>query len=139
VRWARLGLVATGVLAMVWGAWLLWPQLTAGTPEAVSVVVWIFAWPVLHDALLAPAVAALAIALAAAAPPRWRTPVGAGLVISGVLVLVALPALLRPSAGPPNPGLGDRDYSLGLAAALGLVWLLVLAAGLRGRRRPGAD
>jgi hypothetical protein len=121
----RAALVVTGVLIIGWGGWLLWPHLT----PAASVAGWLLAGPVLHDLLLAPAVGLLGVIVATTVPPRWRAPVAAGLVVSGVLVLLALPGLLRPSAGPPNPGLADRDYPLGLAAALAVTWLLVLAAG----------
>jgi hypothetical protein len=139
IRRVRAALMLTGALVAGWGGWLLWPQLTGGgLPNAVSVAGWLLGGPLLHDALLAPAVGLLGIAVAIAVPPRWRTPVAAGLVISGVLVLVALPGVLRPSPGPPNPGLADRNYPLGLLATLTMVWLLVLIAGwLGGRQRRG--
>lgn|SRR5215470_514990 len=121
----RAALVATGALIIGWGGWLLWPHLT----PAASVAGWSLAGPVVHDLLLAPAVGLLGVIVTAAVPPRWRVPVAAGLVVSGVLVLLALPGLLRPSAGPPNPGLADRNYPFGLVAALAVTWLLVLAAG----------
>jgi len=132
MRAARLVLVVTGVLAIAWGARLLLPQLST------SVATWLFAGPLLHDALLAPVVAAIGIAVARLAPSGWRAPVATGLVVSGALVLISLPLVLRPSAAPQNPGLADRNYPLGLLVALAVVWLLVLLAGLigsAGRRR----
>ena len=146
MRWPRLALVLAGALIAGWGGWLLWPQLTGGgLRNAVSVAGWLLGGPLLHDWLLAPAVGLVAIAVTRTVPPRWRAPVAAGLVISGVL---ALPAVFQPSAGPPNPGLADRNYLLGLVAALGVVWLLVLLVGLARRpavgrrprpRRPSID
>jgi hypothetical protein len=138
MRWSRIAMVLVGCAAMGWGGWLLVPLVTAGPRDAVSVAVWLFGGPPLHDALLAPAVGLLGLGVAAA-PARWRVPVAAGLVISGVLALLALPGLVKPSPGPPYPGLVDRNYPLGLAVALGTVWLGVAVIGvareLRYRRR----
>jgi hypothetical protein len=129
----RAALVIAGALIAGWGGWLFWPEVATGWSTAKSAGVWILGGPVAHDLLLAPAVGALGVLVATVLPGRWRAPAAAGLATSGVLVLLALPGLLRPSAGPPNPGLADRDYRLGLAAAIGVVWLLVLLAGLSRR------
>ncbi|MFD1048566.1 hypothetical protein ACFQ1S_25045 [Kibdelosporangium lantanae] len=42
-----------------------------------------------------------------------------------VLSLIAVP-LLWTKYQPENPGLHDRDYPLGLAITLGVVWVVVL-------------
>jgi hypothetical protein len=44
--------------------------------------------------------------------------------------LLAIPLLWRPFGVARFPGLHDRDYGLGLAIALGVVWGCVLLAGL---------
>jgi hypothetical protein len=62
-----------------------------------------------------------------------------GGALTGVLVLLAVPLLWRPFAGPPNPGLNDRDYLVGLLVATGAVWLGVAAVALVAhRKRPHA-
>jgi hypothetical protein len=50
-----------------------------------------------------------------------------GATLSAMLVLLAVPALWRTNAGPPNPGLDDPKYGLGLLIALAAVWLSLLA------------
>ena len=141
----RAALVLAGALMITWGGWLLWPNLQPAT----SVATWFLGGPLLHDLLLAPAVGVLGAVLAATVRPRWRAPLAAGLVVSAILVLLALPGLLRPSAEEPNPGLADRDLRPGLAAALAATWIVVLTVGLLRRhldaaetapasRRPGA-
>ncbi|GAB3870669.1 hypothetical protein GCM10029964_005600 [Kibdelosporangium lantanae] len=106
-----LGLV--GVAMAVWGALLLLdaPQVLveAGT--------WFVAGPIIHDALLAPVVAGLGYV--------FKGPAKVGAVVSGVLSLIAVP-LLWTKYQPENPGLHDRDYPLGLAITLGVVWVVVL-------------
>lgn len=125
---ARAAVVVAGVLVAGWGGRLLWSAVAADQAAARSALVWFAGGPVLHDLALAPAAGLVAVLVATAVPRPWRARVAAGLVISGVLGLLAVPALLRPAPGPPNPGLADRDYLAGLAAALTLTWLLVLLA-----------
>ena len=125
---ARAAVVIAGALVAAWGGRLLWSALASDQAAARSALVWFAGGPALHDLALAPAAGLVAVLVATAVPQPWRARVAAGLVISGVLVLLAVPALLRPAAGPPNPGLADRDYRAGLAAAMAFTWLLVLLA-----------
>jgi hypothetical protein len=108
----RILIGAVGVAMAVWGA-----LLAIQVPQIVEFGAWFLAGPILHDALLAPLVGVVGLAL--------RGPVKAGAVISGLLVLIAVPLLWQPHV-PVNPGLHDRDYLLGLAISLGVVWLVVL-------------
>lgn len=108
----RLLLGAVGVAMAAWGAWL-----AIQIPQIIEFGAWFLAGPILHDALLAPFVAAVGLVL--------KGPVKAGAVVSGILVLIAVPLLWQPHV-PVNPGLHDRDYLLGLVISLGVVWLVVL-------------
>jgi hypothetical protein len=108
----RLLLGTAGVAMAVWGA-----LLAIQVPQIAEFGAWFLAGPILHDALLAPLVGMVGLAL--------KGPVKAGAVVSGVLVLIAVPLLWQPHV-PVNPGLHDRDYLLGLAISLGVVWLAVL-------------
>lgn len=109
----RIALGLVGLAVAVWGVVLLLdaPQvlIEAGT--------WFVAGPIIHDAVLAPLVAALGYV--------FRGPAKVGAVVSGVLLLIAVP-LLWTRYQPVNPGLHDRDYPLGLAISLGVVWVVVL-------------
>lgn len=77
----------------------------------------------MHDAVVAPVVGIGGLVLARALPPWARVPVATGAVLSGVLVLLTIPLVWRPYGVAVNPGLHDRNYVLGLAIALGVVWL----------------
>jgi hypothetical protein len=141
MRWIRAVLVATGVLVAAWGGWLLRPEVTSSS-NALSVAKWLIAGSLLHDLIVAPVVALVGLLVARTAPRPWRVPVITGLAVSGVLVLVGLPVLLRPSAGPPNPGLADRHYLPGLLVALAVIWVIVAVAGMTATGREhagGAD
>jgi hypothetical protein len=108
----RILIGAVGVAMAVWGA-----LLAIQVPQIVEFGAWFLAGPILHDALLAPVVGVIGLAL--------KGPVKAGAVVSGILVLIAVPLLWQPHV-PVNPGLHDRDYLLGLAISLGVVWLVAL-------------
>ncbi|GAA4008216.1 hypothetical protein GCM10022247_33030 [Allokutzneria multivorans] len=113
---------AVGVACGLWGAWLALPLISW------SFVVWLASGPLVHDVLVAPIVGGVGLLVYHACPPRWADLIAAGLATSGVLGLIALPLLWAPNA-PSNPGLHDRDYGLGLLAALGVVWLVVVVVG----------
>ncbi|ONI90612.1 hypothetical protein ALI144C_02735 [Actinosynnema sp. ALI-1.44] len=110
----RLLLGAAGLALMAWGAS---PALRV--PRIVEFGAWFLAGPILHDLLLAPVVGLLGLAV--------KGPVKTGAVVSGILVLIAIPLLWQPRV-PVNPGLHDRDYWLGLAISLGVVWAAVLTS-----------
>lgn len=131
MRWA---LGALGVAMALWGAVLVLPVVD------VTLVLWFIGGPIVHDVLLAPLFAGLGLLVARFVPKPWRTAVLVGGTFTGVLVLLAVPLLWRPFAGGPNPGLVDRDYAVGLAVAVAVVWLGVGVAALAGHgKRPHAD
>jgi hypothetical protein len=113
-----LGVV--GVAMAAWGAWL-----ALQVPQIFEVGAWFVAGPVIHDAILAPVVAALGFV--------FKGPAKVGAVISGVLVLIAVPLLWQEGV-PTNPGLHDANYVGGLAITLGVVWLLVLITAVARKR-----
>ncbi|HEV7646723.1 MAG TPA: hypothetical protein VGP26_01035 [Actinophytocola sp.] len=127
MRWV---FAVAGVAALAWGGRLLWDL--AARHDAIQVAFFFAGGPVVHDAIVAPAVGIGGLVLARALPPPARVPVALGAVLSGVLVLLAVPLVWRPFGVAVNPGLHDGNYVLGLGIALGVVWLGVAAfIGLR--------
>ncbi|SMD14367.1 hypothetical protein [Kibdelosporangium aridum] len=108
----RLLVGVAGLVMMAWGA-----LLALEVPQIVEFGAWFLAGPLVHDLVLAPVVGLAGLAL--------KGPVKAGAVVSGILVLIAVPVIWQPHV-PVNPGLHDRNYWLGLAISLAVVWLLVL-------------
>ena len=106
---------AVGVACGLWGAALALPLLSW------SFVTWLFGGPIVHDVLVAPLVGGIGLLLHQVCPPRWANLVAGGLATSGVLGLIAAPL----------------SNGTGLLVALGVVWLVVVAAGLR--RKDAAD
>jgi hypothetical protein len=125
----------SGLALLAYGVVLAWEFGTSRTVNAVQGLAWFVGGPLLHDGLVAPAVGVGGLVLARFVPRPWRTPVLVGVVLTAVLTLLAIPLLWRPFGVVTNPGLHDRNYVMGLAIALGVVWLGVLAAGVVRRFR----
>ncbi len=108
-------------------------------PQRTSWLAFVIGSLAAHDALIAPVVAVLALGLVRLLPARIRPPLQAGLVVSAILALVAIPLLGGWGRRPHDPTLlPDGDYWPNLLIALAAVWAVVLAAllagGLRRRR-----
>ena len=134
MRWV-FAIAGLGLLA--YGAVLAWEFGTSRTVNAVQGIAWFVGGPLVHDGIVAPVVGLAGVLLTRVVPRPWRGPVAVGCVLSGVLTLLAIPLLWRPFGVATNPGLHDRNYGLGLAIALGVVWLGVVAAGLAQQHRSG--
>ncbi|MFY1692162.1 hypothetical protein [Plantactinospora sp. WMMB782] len=127
VRVARTVLIGLGLAAAAYGVTVL--------PRPGPLLPWLLAGPLLHDLLVAPLVGLVGLVLGRLVPDRTtRTRIGAGLAVTAILLLVAVPLLWRPAPGPPNPGLQDRNYLIQLAIWLAVLWGGI-AIGQRLRRR----
>ncbi|MCX5381515.1 hypothetical protein [Streptomyces sp. NBC_00091] len=126
----RYALGALGLLLVAIGG-----RLVAGLPDPLGVLVWLGGALVLHDGVIAPLVLATGL-LVAGVPARGL--VRGALITAGALVLVTLPALLRPGA-PVNPSALPLPYGRNLAVVLAVVGAVAAATWLLRRllRRPG--
>jgi hypothetical protein len=134
---ARVALLAIGLLVLAFGV----EQLLIGgdATRLSSSLPWLVGVLVVHDALLAPAAAAVGWALTRVARRDARAAtavIAIGLYVAVVLTLLALPALLTPGVSD-NPTAAPRDYSRGLAILLGLdaAVTMAVAALMVGRDR----
>ncbi len=96
---------------------------------------WFAGGVLVHDLVLAPAVFACGWLLRRAAPGRARAPLQAGLVLSGALLVFAIPGLADEGHDSGNPSRLPNDYPHSVAIALAVIWAGVLAAVLVRRRR----
>lgn len=131
----RVALAALGAVLGGYGGWLLWRQIHWNIDWLTNTGAFLFAGPVLHDAVLAPLVALSGLLLARLVPASWRGTVATGLAATGVLLLISVPLLWRPHPAQPNPGLQDRPYLPGLLVFLAVLWLALIVGHLI-RSRP---
>jgi hypothetical protein len=130
---------AVGVTVMAYGIRGLVEQV--GTETAGSVARWIVGADLAHDLVLAPIAIGVGWTAGRVVPGWARAPVQAGLVATGVLLLIAWAPLrgYGRAAVPDNPSVQPLDYGTALATVLALVWLVATVwARLRRRVRTRA-
>lgn len=141
---ARWALYAAGTAVAAWGAYGLFTASMA--PEPLRWLRFAAAVALVHDGLLMPLVVAVGVAVVRLVPDAGRAYVQAGLLISGSVVLVALPFVLGLGRTPDVPSALPLPYGRGLLLTLAAVWLGVAAvaagrstwARATARRRRGA-
>jgi len=100
---------------------------TFDTEPSRNLAVWIVGADLVHDLLVAPIAILVGWGIGRLVPRRWRVPVNAGLVATGVVLAVAWPALrgYGRAVVPDNPSVQPLDYSTAVAWVLGAVWIAV--------------
>jgi hypothetical protein len=117
-------LVLLGVATIGYGGWRL-VHLLASTTARRSWATFFLGSLVGHDFLLAPLVVLAGVLLARLLPSLVKAPVQAGLIVTGVLVLVEWPFVRRYGIRPDTPSALPRNYAHGLLLVLALVWAVI--------------
>ena len=136
--WRWLFLVP-GFAAVGWGALGLLRDDRVHLPAWLA---WFVGSALVHDLVVAPLVVVVGAALARLLPRPARPPIVVGLVVSGVLTLVALPFILDLTTSL-EPGFLPLDYGRNLllliAGVMAVAGVWAVAATVRARRRPQAE
>lgn len=131
VFWA---LAAAGWAVALVGLWGLFKDARSTMPPDFAR--WFLGSAVVHDLLVAPAVFAGAVLVRRVVPKPWLRYVQAGLIVSGIMLLVGLPLLLGLGRNPDNPTIQPGNYAAGVTVILTAVWAAVGVLGARAAR-PG--
>jgi hypothetical protein len=132
--WWRWLFLVPGFAAVGWGALGLLRDDRVPLPAWLT---WFVGSALLNDLVIAPLVIVVGAVLARLLPRPARPPVVVGLVVSGVLTLVALPFILDLTTSL-EPGFLPQDYGRNLllliagVMAVAVVWAVV--ASIRARR-----
>jgi hypothetical protein len=135
-------MVAIGLGFLGIGAYALLSQVALNTLP--NLFLWLVGGLFLHDAILAPIVAIIGFFLSKSLAEGTRHIVEGGLIVAGVISLIALPVVISGGKTESNPSLLPLDYSRNLLVALviigALTGLLVVLQLLRHRAStPPAD
>ena len=128
----RISLATCGVLLGLYGTFRLLTNV--GFVELLVLAAWLIGAVVIHDGLLSPAVLAVGWFLAQRVPPRARRYLQGFLVVGGLLLVVAIPLMLRRDSQPVSKAMlqqnygGNLSFLLALAAALSLLLYAVRVA-----------
>ncbi len=119
-----------------YGGW----KILGGVPldDLRALAIWMTAAVVIHDGLVAPALLGAGWLLGRV-PPRPRRFAQAGLVVGGMLVVVAAPLIYRQGSQTSSKALLLRDYTANLGLLLVAVALVSVGGYLWSllRSRPG--
>jgi Na+/melibiose symporter-like transporter len=88
---------------------------------------WVIGAALVHDLVVVPVAAAVALLVRRFTPRRAWPPVRSGLVATGIFVAVGWPFFRGYGRDPTNPSLLPRNYGAGVAAAVVVIWLVVAA------------
>ncbi|MEP7092227.1 MAG: hypothetical protein ABI776_19145 [Nocardioidaceae bacterium] len=132
MRLTRGLLGAAGIVLVLIGAYHL---VGTSFPDGVNIVLWLAGGVLAHDAVIAPLVVLLAVAVLPRLPSWSRAPVVAGFVVLGSASLLAIPAIGRFGARVDVPSLLNRPYGALWVLFAALVLLVVLAGSLLRRHR----
>lgn len=135
-RWrSRWAFYAVGIAMMGWG---LYGLLTTASTKPLNWANFFVGGVIAHDLVFAPLLALVAVLALQHIPAPYRSYVQAGVLISGLLVLVTLPMLISPGR-PDDPSTLPLPYGRNLLLVVVVVWAAVAATALVGRRRDRAS
>lgn len=132
----RVAIGALGVLAGLWGVWLILGS--ADLSDLVNLTIWLGGGIVAHDVGVAAVSLVLAVVGARFLPQAARMPAAAGLVVLGTITVLAIPFVGRFGASANNATLLDRNYLGGYLAIVALVVTSVVVASVVRARRSSA-
>ncbi|MCX6470410.1 MAG: hypothetical protein NTW76_14000 [Corynebacteriales bacterium] len=129
----RLVLAVAGLGMAAYGVSLLWDVQTA---DQISLLIWLAAGLIAHDAILAPIYTMFGHAGRRLLPSTVWAPVLVAGAATLILVLLSLPVLApRPAdKTPDNATILDRPYGLGLGIVVAVIWVLAAAVAVRNHR-----
>jgi hypothetical protein len=137
---ARIALAAVGIVLVLYGAGRI---LFSVPPPLLAVLgAWMVGALLIQHGVVSPLVVAVGAALRRAVPDRGRRFLQAGLIVAGMVIVVAVPLILRQGTQPPAKALLLQNYVANLALLLGLIAAVTLVAYAvrvaRDRGRPAA-
>jgi hypothetical protein len=124
VKIARIGLAVLGIVLVLYGA----GRILFSVPPPVLVVLggWLVGALLVQHGVVSPLVVAVSAALRRLMPDRGRRFLQVGLIMAGMVTVVAIPLIIRQGTQPPAKALLLQDYAVNLAVLLGLIAALTL-------------
>lgn len=120
----RIVMIAAGLLLAGLGVFRLltvveWPTL-------LQIGIWLVAAIILHDMIVAPSTIGVGWVLRRFVPVRARRYLQAGLIISGLVTVIALPMIYLRGSQPAVKALLLRDYGANLALIIGVIAVIMV-------------
>lgn len=126
---------AVGGSIMAWGG-RLFLDATPDLARRANFTAFLVGAALVHDLVFVPLLALVGVVVVRVAPRGARAAIQAGLMASGVILLVAAAPLRDTAARAGNPTIQPLDYGTATLTALAVVWVAVALAALAIRLRP---
>lgn len=115
----RITLMSAGILLGLFGAFRLLTQVSIG--DLVILAAWMIGAVVIHDGILSPVVVGVGWFIGRRVPPRARRYLQAALIAGGLIIVVAIPLILRRDSKPAVKALLLQNYAGNLTVLLAIV------------------
>jgi hypothetical protein len=139
VNVARIGLAVVGTVLVLYGV----GRILFSVPPSLLVLLgaWLIGALLIQHGVVSPLVVAAGATLRQLVPDRGRRFLQAGLIVAGLVTVVAIPLIARQGTQPPAKALLLQNYAVNLMLLLGLIAGITLVAYAvrvaRDRTRPG--
>jgi len=131
-RWrSRYAFYGVGAAMIAWG---LRGLFTTPSTKPLNWAMFFVGGVVAHDLVYAPIFAVVVFLVVRRIPAPYRPYVQAGVVITGLLTLVALPMVLSLGGVPDDPSALPLPYARNLMISLGTIWAAVVLTAVMDRR-----
>lgn len=121
----RIACAAVGIPLALFGLFRLVTEIPLH--NLVFLALWLVAAVVIHDGVLSPAVAGLGWLLRRVIPDRGRRYLQLGLIMSGLVTVIAIPMIYLRGSQPTVKALLLRNYAGNLSLLIGIIAVLSLA------------
>ena len=120
----RLILAVLGIAGLLYGIGRLFTEISLGT--LVGVGTWLIAIVIIHDGIVSPVIIGVGALLDRLVPPRARSFIQGGLIMAGMVTVIAIPMIIKQGTYPPVKALLEQNYGRNLGILLGLIAALCL-------------
>lgn len=121
----RIIFASAGGALLIFGAFRLLTEIAL--PNLIALALWMAAAIVIHDGVLSPVVLGTGWFLRRHVPDRARRYLQTGLIVSGLLTVIAVPMIVLRNSQPAVKAMLLRNYGANLTLLIGLVAVVTLA------------
>ena len=125
MRTARIILSISGILMVLFGAVRI--VTVVSFVDLLILALWLIGAVVIHDGMIAPLTVGIGWLLARTAPPRARRYIQVFLVVAGLVIVIAVPLILRRNSQPVSKAILLQNYAGNLTILLGIIAAASLA------------
>jgi uncharacterized membrane protein YfcA len=122
----RIILASVGIVLGLFGVARLFTQIPSYSLKWLAI--WLIAAVVIHDGILSPLVVSVGWLIRRHLPDRARRYLQAGLIMAGMVTVIAVPMIWRRDSQPESKAILNQDFAGNLSLLIGIIAGLTLLA-----------